>query len=134
MEHVKPPNEILLQGNVSDNWIRFKQRLTLYMEAINMDNKPDKRKIDVLLAVAGPEAIDVFNTLSFTDGEQDNFAEVIRKLDQYCTPRVNETYERCVFRTCIKHEGETIEQYVTDLKRRAKTCTYVILEESLIRD
>jgi len=31
------------------------------MEAINMDSKPDKRKIAVLLAVAGPEAIDVFN-------------------------------------------------------------------------
>ena len=67
MKHMKPPKEMILQGNVSDNWIRFKQRLTLYMEAINLDSKSDKRKIAVLLSVSGPEAIDVFNTLSFTD-------------------------------------------------------------------
>ena len=73
MEHMKPPKEMIFQGNVSDNWIRFKQRLTLYMEAINMDSKPDKRKIAVLLTVAGPKAIVVFNTLSFTDGERVNF-------------------------------------------------------------
>ena len=94
---MKPPKEIIFRGNIDDNWIRFKLRLTLYMEAINMDSKPDKRKIAVLLTVAGPEAIDVFNKLSFTDGERDNCAAVIRKFDQYCTQRVNETYERYVF-------------------------------------
>jgi len=78
MEHMKPPKEMTFQGNVTDNWIRFKRRLTIYMEAINMDTKPDKRKITVLLTVAGPEVIDLFNTLSFTDGERDNFAAVIR--------------------------------------------------------
>jgi len=67
--------------------------LTLDMEAINMDNKPDKRKIVVLLTVAGPEAIATFNTLSFTYGEQENVVAVIRKFDQYCTPRVNYIYE-----------------------------------------
>ena len=117
---MKPPKEMIFQGNVSDNWIRFKQRLTLYMEAIDMNSKPDKQKIAVLLTVAGPEAID--------------FAAVMRKFDQYCTPRVNETYERYVFRTRLQHEGETIEQYVIDLKHKAKTCNYWILEESLIRD
>ena len=133
MEHVKPPKEIIFQRNVSVNWIRFKQRLTLYMEAINMDRKPDKRKIAVLLTVVGPESIDVFNTLSLTDGEPDNVAAVIHKFDQYFTPRINETYERYAFRTHLQHEGETIEQYVIDLKHKAKTCNYWILGKSLIR-
>ena len=123
MEHMRLPEGMIFQGNVSDNWIRFKQRLTLYMEAVNLDSKPDKRKIAVLLTVAGPEAIDVFNTLSFTDGEQDNFATVIRKFDKYCT-RFNETYERYAFRTRVQYEGERIVQYVTDLKHKAKTCNY----------
>ena len=99
-----------------------------------MDSKPDKWNIAVLLTVAGPEITNVFNTLSFTDAERDNFAAVIAKFDQYCTPRVNETYKRDVFRTRLQHEGETIEQYVTDLKHKAKTCNYGILEESLKRD
>jgi len=38
-----------------------------------MNSKPDKQKIAVLLTVAGPEAID--------------FAAVMCKFDQYCTPR-----------------------------------------------
>ena len=72
--------------------------------------------------IAGPEVIGVFDTLSFTD-----FSAVIRKSEQYCTPRVND-----VFRKRLQHEGETIEQYVTDLKHKARTCNYGILEESLI--
>ena len=44
-----------------------------------------------------------------------------RKFGQYCTPR-------------LQHNGETIEQYFTDLKHKAKTCNYGILEEFLIRD
>jgi len=76
----------------------------------------------------------LIHTSSFTDGERDNFAAVIRKFNQRCTPRVNETYERYVFRTRLQHEGETIERYVTDLKHKDKTCNYGILEESLIRD
>ena len=78
------------------------------MEAINVDRKPNKRKI-----VAGPEAIDVFNTLSFKDGERDNLSAVIRKFDQYCTPRVNEKYERYVFRARLQHEDETTEQHAS---------------------
>jgi len=104
------------------------------MEAINMDGKPDKRKIAVLLTVAGPAAIDLFNTLPFTDGERGNFAAVIRKFDQFCTPRLNETNEWYVFRTRLQHEGETIEQYLTDLNNKSKTWNYGIPEESLIRD
>ena len=84
MEHMKPPKEMIFQGNVSDNWIRLKQRL--YIEAIDMDSKLDKRKIAILLTVPGLEAIDVFNALSLTDGERDNFPVVIRKFNQYCTP------------------------------------------------
>ena len=70
----------------------------------------------------------------FADGERDNYNTVLRKFDNYCTPRVNETYERYVFRTCLQRDEETIEQYVTDLKYKAKSCNYGDLEESLIRD
>ena len=134
MEHMKPPKGMTFQGNVSDNLTRFRQRLELYMEALNMDTKPDKRKIAILLTVAGQEAVDIFNTLTFADGERDNYNTVLRKFDNYCTPRVNETYERYVFRTRLQRDEETIEQYVTDLKYKAKSCNYGDLEESLIRD
>ena len=91
MEHMKPAKGMTFQGNVSDNWTRFKQRLELYMEALNMDTKPDKRKIAILLTVAGQEAVDIFNTLTFADGERDNYNTVLPKFDNYYTPRVNET-------------------------------------------
>ena len=61
----------------------------------------NRRIID---CIRSTEAIDVFNTVSFTDGERDNFAAVIPKFDQYCTPGVNETYERYVFRTRLQDE------------------------------
>jgi len=47
---------------------------------------------------------------------------VIRKFDQY------------MFRRDLQYECETIEQCVAELKLKAKTYNYGILEESLIRD
>ena len=55
-----------------------------------MDTKLDKRKITILLTVAGQEAVDMFNTLTFDDGERDNYnTSVLNKFDNYCTPRIN---------------------------------------------
>ncbi|KAI4903194.1 hypothetical protein NFI96_028888, partial [Prochilodus magdalenae] len=60
-----------------------------------LDAKPDTRKIAVLLTVAGPQAIEVYNTFVFGEGEdKDKFEDVLKKFDAHCSPKKNETYER----------------------------------------
>ena len=39
-----------------------------------------------------------------------------------------------MFNTCNQHVGETIDQYATDLKMKAKSCEFGLLTENLIKD
>ena len=52
----------------------------------------------------------------------------------YCMPWRNIMWERHVLNTHNQHDGETIDQYVTDLKTKAQTCEFKDLKDSLIRD
>ena len=43
-------------------------------------------------------------------------------------------WERHVFNTRHQQAGETIDQYLTDLKKKAKSCEFGDLNDSLIKD
>ena len=87
------------------------------------------------LHVAGPEALEVYNTFSWTTADDKNKVDkIMEKFDQYCNPRKNLTWERHKFNTRNQQPGETIDQYVTDLKTKAQTCEFAELKDGLIRD
>ncbi len=44
------------------------------------------------------------------------------------------TFERHIFNTRVQSPGESIDQFVTDLKTKAKSCEYGQLCDSLIKD
>ena len=133
MNFIRQPEELKLTGNVNENWKVFKQSFELYMLAIGLQGN-DKRKIALLLTVAGRSALDVYNTFTFTDDQKDKFDVVMEKFEEYCTPRKNETYERYVFRNRVQKESEPIEKYVTDLRLKSQSCNFGTLCDSMIRD
>ncbi len=134
MNNIPPPQPLNLTGNVDEAWKKFKQRFELYLKAIEADKKSDAQKIALLLTVAGPEVIEVFNTLTFTEEDKGKYDVVVQKLEEYCIPRKNETYERYVFRSRVQRDGENCEQFITDLKIKSQTCNFGALKDSLIRD
>lgn len=69
MDTLKPPENLKLTGNVDSNWRSFRQHFELYMTAIGMDTKPEARKVALLLTIAGPQAIEVYNTFVFDENE-----------------------------------------------------------------
>jgi hypothetical protein len=105
MDQIKPPNELVLDESAGENWKRFKQRFEFYIQAIGATEEDDKRKIAILLSVAGSDAFDVYNTFTFTEAEKDKYDVVVQKLEQVCLPKENETSERYVFRTTMQLSG-----------------------------
>ncbi|XP_063055929.1 uncharacterized protein K02A2.6-like [Engraulis encrasicolus] len=96
METLRPPEGLKLVGNVDSNWRSFKQQFELYLSATGMDNKPGPRKIAILLTVAGPQAMEVFNTFEFERADdKEDYGKVIEKFEAYCSPKKNIVYERC---------------------------------------
>ena len=123
-ESIRRPDELVLSGNIAENWRNFKQEFELYMLAAGYDEKPSKQKIALLLHVARKQ----------NEEEEGEYQSVIGKFDAYCNPKKNETYERYVFNSRKQLEGDAIEQFVTDVKLKAQTCQFDTLRDSMIRD
>lgn len=60
--------------------------------------------------------------------------DVLAKFTAHCSPKKNETYERYVFRSRVQQQQETFDNFLTDLRLKAKTCNFDQLNESMIRD
>ena len=135
MDGIKPPESLLLEGNVDENWRAFKQRFLLYVTAIGASEADGARKVALLLTVAGPQAIEIYNTFTFGAAQdRDDLDKVLKNFDDYCTPQKNEVYERFVFRSRVQKQGESFDAFLTDLKKKAQTCNFDRLKDSMIRD
>ena len=91
----------------------------------------DTQKRALLLYCAGPNAQDIFGTLSNTDSE---YAIALSKLNIYFTPIVNVSCTCYVFRQMKHNEGETILQFVIRLRIVANDCDYGNNRDDFVRD
>ena len=89
----------------------------------------------VFLHVVGEEALEVYNNFQFTEeADKMKLDKILEKFEAYCIPKTNVTFERHRFFTCVQKTEETIDQYVTELRNRSKTCEFGGLTDSLIKD
>ena len=93
--------------------------------AIGADSKSDKQRIAIFLTVAGQEALEIYNTFTFTDEEKDKYDSVRAKFEAYCKPKINETYERFVFRMRMqKKTDELFDNWLTDITNLTENCHF----------
>lgn len=132
---LRPPESLRLTGNVDENWRAFKQQFDLYVTAMGLDAKPDTRKVALLLTLAGPQAIEVYNTFVFDmEDDKDKLDAVLAKFDAHCTPKRNETFERYIFRSRVQLQNESFDAFVTALRLKAQSCNFGTLRDSMVRD
>ena len=72
---------------------------------------------------------DIFNAWTLTSAKTDKIDVLFEKHGAYCNPKQNVTVIRYKFNARNQSDGETIDQYVTELKRLAKDCAYGELKE-----
>ena len=134
MDTLKPPDALnLSSGNVAENWRRWSTRWELYKKAAGVATLEQDVQCAVFLHVIGDAAVDVYETMTFADGENNRLEPLVKKFKDYCNPRKNVTFERYVF-NCRNQKEEGIDQYVTELKTLAGSCEYGVLRDGLIRD
>ena len=69
MEALKAPDPLRVEGNIADNWKKWKQKFKLYMTATGIEGKSQKVQSCTLLHVIGDEALEIDNTFEFTQPE-----------------------------------------------------------------
>ena len=97
----------------------------------------------ILLHTAGPEAQEVFNQFVFRTAcpennppaeDNDEWETVLDKFRHYCKPRKNTVYERHCFWSRNQGNGELIDQWIKDLRMKAKLFEFGDQEDLMIRD
>ena len=134
MNQLPPPKLLSFEGNVAENWRRWIQQFRLFLNTTGFDKKPAKVQSSTLLTVAGEEAPEIFNIFSLSDEDKVKIDVVIKKFEEYCTPKKNVAYERHVFNTRAQGATEGIDVYVTELRKLARNCEFGELHDSIIRD
>lgn len=128
------------ETNTSEVWKKWKQRFEIRLKATGKQKEADEIKIAMLLDKVGSTGIDIYNTFVFKDDFKETFENVIKLFDGYCTPLQNLTMESFKFHSIKQKEGQPFEQFVTELRTKAKTCEFNCLsckkpfEERMLKD
>uniref|UniRef100_A0A6P7FZV3 Uncharacterized protein LOC114334479 n=1 Tax=Diabrotica virgifera virgifera TaxID=50390 RepID=A0A6P7FZV3_DIAVI len=103
----KPPESLILDGNISENWRKFSQKFDLFMIATDLTSKPESKKLAVLLSLVGDEALELYNTFTFAEDEDRTVTCVKKKFEEYCSPKKNVIFERFKFNSISQQKGTT---------------------------
>uniref|UniRef100_A0A6P7EX44 Uncharacterized protein LOC114324156 n=1 Tax=Diabrotica virgifera virgifera TaxID=50390 RepID=A0A6P7EX44_DIAVI len=133
-EYTRKPSTLNLEGSLSDNWRKFKQNYNIYMVASEKNEKSSEIKANVLLSLAGEDAVELFNTFGLEDEDKKDEAKIIEAFESYCNPKKNVIYERFKFHKREQLEGESFNQFLADVKKLAQTCEFTTFRDEMIRD
>ena len=92
-----------------------------------------QRRRAMLLHLAGPDVKVIFTTLTET-GDATNYASAVEALNAYFVPQVNSAFARQTFHRITQNPGETVQQFVTRLRKAAKDCDFGTDTDNQIRD
>ena len=130
--HLKPPGQF--DFSKPDEWPKWKKRFEQYRSASGLDAEADPRQVDTLLYCMGEEADTVLASTHISAEDQKKYDAVVGKFDAYFKVRRNIIFERAKFNRRSQREGESAEQYITELYELIEFCEYGGLKEEMLRD
>ncbi|XP_065645365.1 uncharacterized protein LOC136075856 [Hydra vulgaris] len=72
-----------LNGNVSENWQKWKQRWNLYKIASGVNDKNEDIQCAIFLHMIGEDALRVYDTFIFTIEKNDKLKPLVQKFECY---------------------------------------------------
>lgn len=142
-EVFRKPEPLAFDSRIGKCWRLF--------VAASYYDKPAKARDNLLLSLAGDKAYERAEQFAYagevTHPPVDGEALVVipaetavdpeclkRKFRQLCNPQANPPIEWVKFFSRNQNEGETIELFVCAIKKAARSCRFVELQDEFIRD
>ena len=116
--------------NLAEAWRKWKSAMQLYLDTLPPSVKERQKTAKMLLQI-GEKGRDVYSTWKIESAEL-TVALLMKKFGEYCEPKKNLIIERHKFLHHDQVEGESIDSYVTTLKKLASYCEFQQLEEGLV--
>ena len=119
--------------SASGLWKSWKKSWERFEIATVIDETGDKKRVCTLLSIIGDDAVKVFDTFEYGDGEsEDSIQDVLNKFEEYWNPRRHIIYERYKFQCRNQEAGESGSCYLTKLRVAADTCDFSTIAASEI--
>lgn len=130
----RPPAQLdITNGNLCENFRKWKQQLMTFLAATECDAKPKETQTAIVLNLAGDEVIEISNHFVYAEEESGTDPDcVLKKIEEYCTPRKNEVYDSYKFWTTPL--SAPIDHFVAELRTKAKNCAFGEMMDRMIRD
>ena len=81
----------------------------------------------------GKECLQILLNLNLPEEDKRKLDKCLEALESYFKPSRNLVYERYVFYTCVQQSEESVQSYITRLRKLAASCEYGALTDKLIR-
>lgn len=133
-DHLRTVDKLKLDGNISENWRRFRRNFDIFMTASGISGKGETVKINTFLNAIGEEAVELFDTFTLTEAQKQSYDEILKVFAEFCQPKKNQIYERFMFYQRHQKDGEPFDMFLMDLKRLVKTCEFENKEQEMLRD
>ena len=136
MQGIQPLTGLKLSAkDKAVNWKVYKQQWENYSIIAQLDKQTEEYRVALFLYSVGPDAVKIYNSFDLSDENRRKLSKIIKEFDNFAIGETNETYERYVFDSRDQKEGESIDDYVGELRTLAQTCNFcTCLHDTLIRD
>ena len=119
MDKLEPPTSLIFDEKLAEQWKVWRQELELYLTATESEGKSDKVKTSILITCIGKKGTEIYNTFTFNkDGNKFKPKMVLEKFREYRNPRVNITFLGHRFFTYRHEDGQTCDEFITELKSK----------------
>ncbi|KAG1940200.1 retrotransposable element [Pimephales promelas] len=128
-----PPAPFLaLPGEPPIPWTRWLQSFETFILAVGLTDVSTARKKALLLHCLGAEGHRVLGTLE--SGATSDYDTAVELLTAHFTPTQSALLRRFLFRQRKQLPGESVQQYVANLRGLPSTCKFGALQDEMIRD
>ena len=116
-----------------EDWTSYTERLAQYFVANDITDARKKRAI--LLSACGPSTYQLIRNLaSPTKPAEKSYDDLVKLISDHLHPTPTIACQRYNFNTRKQKEGESIAEYVAELRRIAEHCNYDAMLEEMLRD
>ncbi len=119
-----------------EEWPQYVERLQHFFEANDITGEDNKNKRrSVFLTVIGPSPYKLLrNLLAPAKPADKTFEQLAGILQEHYNPKPSEVMQRFRFNSRSRKAGESVADYVADLRRIAEFCNFGASLEVMIRD
>ncbi|XP_040173684.1 uncharacterized protein LOC120906236 [Anopheles arabiensis] len=117
---------------VGENFDEYENRLQQFFIVNDVE---ESKKVPVLVTMAGPSLYSMASRICSPDDPcSKSYKDLIKLLKQHLAPKVNVVAERYKYRKCEQAIGQTITEFIIELKASSQSCDFGTFLQQALRD